>query len=143
MSTLTARGPGGPNGPGPGSDYLRLGSTYIFIHTISEGTPLSDNHTGPCGAPTHEPIRGGPGPQEADSEMRDHDVMVTVWVDRKAVRLLHLIDVREETVEAGHIAADGFLGQLKAVDDREGLPGKTRAHDARELQPWSLGLATG
>lgn len=98
----------------------------------SEDTTYSDNDTGPFAGPTHELIFGGPGPQEVDVDMRDTDVMVNVWVDRNTVRLLHLQNVREDTIDAARKAVDSFLDQLKAVDDREGTHPERAGHTMLE-----------
>lgn len=98
----------------------------------SEDTRYSDNDTGPFAGLTHELIHGGPGPQEVDIDMRDRDVMVNIWVDRKTVRLLHLQNVREDTTEAARSAVDGFLNQLKAADDREGAQPERAGHTMLE-----------
>lgn len=98
----------------------------------SGDTRYSHNDTGPFAGPTHELVYGGPGPQEVDIDMRDRDVMLNVRVDRKTVRLLHLQNVREDTVVAARKAVDSFLNQLKAIDDREGTHRERYGHTMLE-----------
>jgi hypothetical protein len=98
----------------------------------SEDTRYSDNDTGPFAGPTHELVYGGPGPQEVDIDMRDRDVMLNVRVDGRTIRLLHLQNVREDTVVAARNAVDSFLDQLKAIDDREGAHPERSGHTMLE-----------
>lgn len=98
----------------------------------SADTRYSDNDTGPFAGPMHELVYGGPGPQEVDVDMRDRDVMFNVQVNSKTIRLLHLQNVRTDTVAAARSAIDTFLSQLKSTDDREEVHPERTAHTMLE-----------
>lgn len=52
--------------------------------------------------------------------MRDRDVVLAVKADGTTLLLLHLPNVRADTVTAARSAVDDFLNQLKSPDDRKG-----------------------
>lgn len=62
---------------------------------------------------THEVRHGGPGPQEHDFHMRDRDVTLVIETTRRSLRLLHLQNVRADTIAAARTAVDCFLDQLE------------------------------
>ncbi|KAJ3522063.1 hypothetical protein NM208_g13018 [Fusarium decemcellulare] len=72
--------------------------------------------TGPFASLTHQLVCGGPGPQEHDFRMRDTDVTLVVEADSRTLRLLHLQNVRTDTIAEARAAVDDFLDQLDATD---------------------------
>ncbi|VUC33289.1 unnamed protein product [Clonostachys rosea] len=83
-----------------------------------------DNDVGPFSSVTYSLVPGGPGPQELDLKLRDGDVLLMVEGDDDddAVRILHLLNVREDTLAEAEVAVDGLLGQLKPLgsDNKDG-----------------------
>ncbi|KAF5009867.1 hypothetical protein FDECE_3940 [Fusarium decemcellulare] len=72
--------------------------------------------TGPFASLTYQLVFGGPGPQEHDFRMRDRDVTLVVEAGRRTLRLLHLQNVRTDTIAEARAAVDDFLEQLDATD---------------------------
>lgn len=50
--------------------------------------------------------------------MRDRDVVFLHRVGHTALRLLHLQNVRDDTIAAARRAVDDFLNELKLEDER-------------------------
>lgn len=63
----------------------------------------------------------GVGPQEIDLDMRDRDKVLTHRrVGTAAIRVLHLQDVRDDTVETTRNAVGDFFSELWLADDHKG-----------------------
>ncbi|VUC35412.1 unnamed protein product [Clonostachys rosea] len=69
--------------------------------------------SGPFASLTNELVYGGPGPQEHDFHMRDTDVVLVIEGASHNLHLLHLQNVRTDTVSAAKAAVDEFLGHLE------------------------------
>lgn len=69
--------------------------------------------TGPFAGLTYKLIHGGPGPQNHDFHMRDRDVTLVVEGTSSTLCLLHLQNVRVDTVVTAQAAVDDFLDQLE------------------------------
>ncbi|CAH0025847.1 unnamed protein product, partial [Clonostachys rhizophaga] len=50
-------------------------------------------------------------------ETRDRDMLVCISLNKTTFRLLHLQNVREDTVETAHAAIERLLDELKVYDD--------------------------
>lgn len=86
----------------------------------AEHPPYQENDTDAFAGPTHVLHSGGDGPHEVDLDMRDCDVVLTITVDSTHSRLLHLQNVRAETVAAARSAVNESLNRLRSADDRNG-----------------------
>lgn len=77
-----------------------------------------DNDVGPFSSVTYSLTPDGPGLHELDLKLRDRDVVLMVEGDDddKTVRILHLYNVREDTLAEAKTAVDGLLGQVKPLD---------------------------
>lgn len=75
----------------------------------------------------------GGGPDEVDLDFHDRDVVLSLSLDHTTIRLLHLQNVRSDTVAAARAAVDDFLHQVKLADERRGTvwPGR-EAHTISE-----------
>ncbi|CAI6094801.1 unnamed protein product [Clonostachys chloroleuca] len=69
--------------------------------------------TGPFASLTQELSYGGSGPQEHNFRMHDTDVVLMVEGASHNLHLLHLQNVRADTVSATKAAVDDFLGHLE------------------------------
>lgn len=85
----------------------------------SENPRYHENDTDPFSSSTHVLFNSADGPREVDLDMRDRDVVFTHREDHTAIRLLHLQNVREDTVAAAQSAVDDFLNELKLSDERK------------------------
>ncbi|CAI6092000.1 unnamed protein product [Clonostachys chloroleuca] len=76
-----------------------------------------DNDVGPFSSVTYSLTPDGPGLHELDLKLRDRDVVLMVEGDDddKTVRILHLYNVREDTLAEAKTAVDGLLGQVKPL----------------------------
>ncbi|CAH0049031.1 unnamed protein product [Clonostachys solani] len=79
--------------------------------------PYHDNDVGPFSSVTYSLAPNGPGLQELDLKLRDRDVVLMVEGDDddNTVRILHLLNVREDTLAEAKTAVDGLLGQLRPL----------------------------
>ncbi|CAG9972460.1 unnamed protein product [Clonostachys byssicola] len=76
-----------------------------------------DNDVGPFSSVTYSLTPDGPGLHELDLKLRDRDVVLMIEGDDedKTVRILHLYNVREDTLAEAKTAVDGLLGQVKPL----------------------------
>ncbi|CAH0058141.1 unnamed protein product [Clonostachys solani] len=76
------------------------------------------NDVGPFASATHAAAHGNGGadPDSVDVEIQDRDVLLAIEDDKHHVRILHLQNVREDTLPAAKTAADTFLDQIKPLD---------------------------
>lgn len=75
----------------------------------------------------------GVGPHELDLDIRDRDVVLKHRrVGTAAIRVLHLRNVRDDTVETTRNAVDDFFNELWVADDHKGAIRQKgrRTHDA-------------
>lgn len=86
----------------------------------SEKPRYHENDTDPFSSPTHILVNSADGPRLIDLDMRDRDVVFLHRADHTALRLLHLQNVRDDTIAAARSAVDDFLNELKLEDDRKG-----------------------
>lgn len=85
----------------------------------SENPRYHENDTDPFSSPIHVLVNSDDGPREVDLDMRDRDVVFLHRADHTKLRLLHLQNVREDTVAAARSAVDDFLNELKLADERK------------------------
>lgn len=86
----------------------------------SEKPRYHENDTDPFSSPIHVLVNSADGPRDIDLDMRDRDVVFLHRADHTAIRLLHLQNVRPDTVAAARSAVDDFLNELKLADDHKG-----------------------
>lgn len=86
----------------------------------SEKPRYHENDTDPFSSPIHVLVNSDDGPREVDLDMRDRDVVFLHRADHTKLRLLHLQNVRDDTIAAARSAVDDFLNELKLEDDRKG-----------------------
>lgn len=96
---------------------------------------LNDSDTGPFASQTIDFRRDGPGPRELELDPQDRDIIVSIRVADDTSRLLHLANVRTDTVNEARRAVDEFLDTIEALpkysdrDDGEKEPvPKRKAH---------------
>lgn len=99
----------------------------------TELPPYHEHDTDPFAGPVHVLVNTGGGPDEVDLDFRDRDVVVRLSLDHTTVRVLHLQNVRADTVAEARAAVDDFLARVKLADDRRGnvWPGR-EAHTMSE-----------
>lgn len=68
----------------------------------------------------HVLIPNGVGPHEVDLDMRDHYVVLKHRIDNTAIRVLHLQNVRDDTVAMTRTTVDDFRNELKLTDGHNG-----------------------
>lgn len=98
---------------------------------MATGNPSNDdprkdryqyNDIGPFKSILHTLVLSGPGKKKVKIDMRDCDIMIGANLDESTVRLLHLRNVREDTVTEAKTAIQQLLDELKARDDSTGSP---------------------
>lgn len=106
----------------------------IDASASSEPAPLlaasrprhNDMDDGPFASQTHVLNHGGPGPRSVDVDPRDRDVVINIRETLDAVRLLHLQNVRADTLAAAERALDEYLDTVApAAPDADPRPAHT------------------
>lgn len=101
---------------------ILIRSSDIVLHlmddTMVTERPRHDD-TGPFASLVHELVHGGPGPQVHDFKMRDTDVVLVIEAAKGTYRLLHLQNVRADTIVEARAAVDNFIDQLDPSDHPE------------------------
>ncbi|CAG9937496.1 unnamed protein product [Clonostachys rosea f. rosea IK726] len=90
---------------------------YLYFLKMEYPPYYHDNDVGPFSSVTYSLTPDGPGLHELDLKLRDRDVVLMVEGDDddKTVRILHLYNVREDTLAEAKTAVDGLLGQVKPL----------------------------
>lgn len=86
----------------------------------SELPRYHEHDTDPFAGPIYILVNTGGGPDDVDLDFRDRDVVVALSLDHTTFHLLHMHNVRPDTVAAARAAVDDFLHQVKLADDRRG-----------------------
>ncbi|CAI6099828.1 unnamed protein product [Clonostachys chloroleuca] len=88
-----------------------------------------DNDQGPFKSSSYTLVFGGPGRKSVRIDTGDRDIITCVSADETATRLLHLRNVRDDTVEEAKAAITQLLDELKSQDE---------SRDERHLRPGYL-----
>ncbi|KZV83010.1 hypothetical protein EXIGLDRAFT_729046 [Exidia glandulosa HHB12029] len=72
----------------------------------------NDMDDGPFASQVHVLQRDGPGPRRVDVDPRDRDVVINIKERPDTVRVLHLQNVRADTLHAAERALDEFLAAV-------------------------------
>lgn len=93
-----------------------------------------DNDQGPFKSSSYTLVFGGPGRKSVRVDTGDRDIIICVSADETATRLLHLQNVRDDTVEEAKVAITQLLDELKSQDE---------SRDERHLRPGYLKVEHG
>uniref|UniRef100_A0A8H7TVT8 Uncharacterized protein n=1 Tax=Bionectria ochroleuca TaxID=29856 RepID=A0A8H7TVT8_BIOOC len=71
---------------------------------------------GPFAILKHTIVYGGPGPQKVDLDIHDTDVVFDYFLSTHTLKILHLQNVRADTLAMAQSAVEDFLNELRSID---------------------------
>ncbi|KAK7218882.1 hypothetical protein V2G26_006885 [Clonostachys chloroleuca] len=74
------------------------------------------DYVGPFAVLKHTIVYGSSGLQKVDLDIHDTDVVFDYFLGSQTLKILHLQNVRAETLEMAQSAVEEFLAELRAID---------------------------
>ncbi|CAI6089709.1 unnamed protein product [Clonostachys chloroleuca] len=88
---------------------------------------------GPFAVLKHTIVYGSSGLQKVDLDIHDTDVVFDYFLGSQTLKILHLQNVRAETLEMAQSAVEEFLAELRAIDKSNNESPRRRGHIYAEI----------